>query len=688
MPLTIRQRATLESLCRRIAPAAYEIGEGAMDLESAVEQRLENGDPVVRKQIALLLGLFDSRATYLLFGGRPRRFSGCSAKEQDEWLRSWEGSAIGPRRAIFQAFRRLVLSTFYAQPAAWRRIGYLGPFYSRKPVLPWEGALPGTTDDAEPVARGASRSDAWKAQKPAAGGITQGRDMPRQTNLWADVCVIGSGAGGAVAAARLAEAGYKVVLLEEGGYWTASDFTEDEAQMVPRLYADAAGRATDDLSVVMLQGRCVGGGTTVNWLIMLRTPEWVLSEWASEHGCEGMSAEELAPVFDLIEDETHARVVPDDAHSPNNRIVLDGARALGWRARPAAINARECVRSGFCGLGCRYGAKQSTLVTYIPRALAAGGRLFSDVRVERIEIVERNRATMRSLKRVHGTVLDPAKLGASPPLGNLQVEAPIVVLAAGAVGTPAILQRSGLAGGGVGKFLRLHPTSAVLGIYDREMYGAAGIPLSVVCDEFLRSGENGYGSWIECAPMLPGLASIAIPGFGADHGDAMRLFPHLGALIVLARDGADKKRSNGEVRVDRRGRPHIHYRLSSADRTNLVEGLKSAARLHLASGASEVRTGHSVPLRIRTDVDILRLHDAQYGANQLCLFSAHVNGTCRIGTNPRTSGCGPNGERHGVKGLYVADGSLLPTAPGVNPQETIMALATVVSRRIMEEQPQ
>lgn len=657
-----------------------------MDLASAVERRLEDGDPVVRKQVAFLLLLFDSRATYLVFGGRARRFTKGSAKEQDEWLRSWESSTLAPRRTIFQAFRRLVLSTFYAQPAAWRRIGYLGPFHSREPMLPWEGPLTGTPDDGEPVARGASRSAVWEAANVALAGVTQGRDMPPETHVRADVCVIGSGAGGAVAAARLAEAGYKVVLLEEGGYWTASDFTEDEAQMVPRLYADAAGRATDDLSVVMLQGRCVGGGTTVNWLIMLRTPEWVLSEWASEHGCEGMSASELAPVFDLIEHETHARVVPNDAHSPNNRIVLDGARALGWRARAGAINARECVRSGFCGIGCRYGAKQSTLVTYVPRAIAAGARLFSDVRVERIEIAKPNGNSVRSLKRVSGTVLDHTKGSSGQPRGKVQVEAPIVVLAAGAVGTPAILQRSGLAGGAVGKFLRLHPTSAVIGIYDREMYGAAGIPLSSVCDEFLRSGENGYGSWIECPPMLPGLASIAVPGFGAEHRDVMRLFPRLGALIVLARDGAEKKRSSGEVRVDRRGRPHMTYRLSNADRFNLVEGLKSAARLHLAAGAAEVRTAHSVPLRIRTDADIVRMHDAQYGPNQLGLFSAHVNGTCRIGTDPRTSGCGPNGERHGVKGLYVADGSLLPTAPGVNPQETIMALATVVSRRIMEEQ--
>src|SRR5262249_22957008 len=156
-------------------------------------------------------------------------------------------------------------------------------------------------------------------------------------------------------------------------------FTELEAPMTVRLYADAGARATDDVSVPMLQGRAVGGSTTVNWLIMLRTPAWVLDEWAAEHGTQGMSAAVLAPGFERVEEETHPRAVPIDAHNPPNRALMDGARALGWSASTARINARGCIRSGFCGLGCRYDARQGAAAVHVPAALAAGARLFTDV---------------------------------------------------------------------------------------------------------------------------------------------------------------------------------------------------------------------------------------------------------------------------------------------------------------------
>src|SRR5690606_37734251 len=217
----------------------------------------------------------------------------------------------------------------------------------------------------------------------------------------------------------------------------------------------------------------------------------VLDEWERVHGTSGMGAGDLAPIFDLIEEEVHARVVPDDAHSPANRALLDGARRLGWRDRAAHLNAKGCVRAGSCSIGCRYGAKQGALVTYIPRALAAGARLFSDVRAERIEL--RERAGRAPLKRVHGVVLDPTT---GRPRARLAVDAPIVVLAAGAIGTPTLLQRSGLGGGGVGKYLRLHPTSLVNGCYPDEVHPWTGVPLSVVCDEFLGL-DGGYGFWIE-----------------------------------------------------------------------------------------------------------------------------------------------------------------------------------------------
>jgi choline dehydrogenase-like flavoprotein len=691
MMLTPRQQATLVALCRRMVPLPDDPDPSAARLARSVEVRLGGMEAEPRRRVGGLLAMMDSPAAGLLNAFRARGFAHLPPERQDAWLRRWEVSPLPLFRTAFQALRRLVLSTHYADPASYAGIGYRGPLHARAPEFPWEGPLPGTARDDEPVARldvgpRAARIIPIRPQldlltDPAVSSVIEGSRLRSETRVRAGVCVVGSGAGGAVAAARLAEAGHDVVLLEEGGYWRPEQFTEREGEMTARLYAEGGTRATDDLAFPLLQGRSVGGGTTVNWLVMLRTPEWVLEEWAAEHGTSGMRPADLAPVFDRVEEETHTRLVPDDAHNPPNRMLLRGARALGWSAHAVRVNAHGCVRSGFCGLGCRYGARRAAADVYVPAALAAGARLFTDVRVERVEMAEQGGGA--PLKRVHAAVLD-RETGA--PRGRLTVEAPVVVLAAGAVGTPALLQRSGMGGGGVGRYLRLHPTTAAFGRYGQEMYGAGGMPLSTVCDEFIR-GSDGYGFWIETPPFYPALSAAALPGFGTAHRALMESLPGMASMIVLVRDGADRMASQGSVTVDRGGRTRIRYRLGPTERGKLLRGLDAAARMHFAAGAEEVSTLHARARRMRSPAELKAMALRPSGANQLGVLSAHVNGTCRMGTDPETSGCTPDGERHGVPGLYVADGSLLPTAPGVNPQETIMALATVIADRIAARHP-
>jgi choline dehydrogenase-like flavoprotein len=500
--------------------------------------------------------------------------------------------------------------------------------------------------------------------------------------LTCDVVVIGSGAGGAVAAARFAESGRAVVILEEGEYLHAPDFNEREGALVPRLFAEQAMRTTSDASVTLLQGGAVGGGTTVNWMTTLRPGEDVLDEWSRVSGIRGFSMKELAPHFDRVGEEIHARTPPPDAHSPANRAILEGARALGWRAGPGMINAKGCVQAGTCSMGCRYDAKQGALMTYLPSAFAAGARLYTGATVDRIEVIERERrGATPPRKRVHATIRDPR---AHQVRGRISIEAPIVVLAAGAVGTPVILERSGLGGGGVGRFLRLHPTTAVLGHYEREIYPLAGIPQTALCDEFIRRDANGYGFWIETAPLQPALASAALQGFGAEHRRYMQLVKHTIPFIVLVRDGSGSEESMGSVSVSRAGRVRVRHQLTPYDRVNLRLGIEAAARLQLAAGALEVLSLHTPMLRAVDEAGLRAMGAAPVSPNRVGLFSAHVNGTCRLGVNPVISGCSPTGERHGVRGLYVMDGSLLPTSPGVNPQWTIMAMASLLAGRAVE----
>jgi choline dehydrogenase-like flavoprotein len=304
-----------------------------------------------------------------------------------------------------------------------------------------------------------------------------------------------------------------------------------------------------------------------------------------------------------------------------------------------------------------------------------GARLITHANAERIEFIERGGAFPR--KRV--------TLRHTPPGGrarDIAVEAPIVVVAGGAVGTPVLLQRSGLGGGGVGRYLRLHPTTGLFGRFDRDIYAAGGIPLTTVCDEFHRVDARGYGTWIETPPLHPALAASACPGIGDVHRRLMLDFTRIGTLIALTRDGADRARSSGDVRARRDGSISIRYKLSRADAVHVQAGIEAAAQLLFAAGAREVISGHTRPAVLKSPAELEKLRNRPMGPNDLSLFSAHVNGTCRIGKDPRTAGTDPNGERFGAPGVFVADGSLLPTAPGVNPQETIFALATVVAERI------
>ncbi len=646
-------------------------------LSRALSERLQTAPPHIARHISLAASLLDHPIANLVVARRFSRLSRDPAAAM--MFERWLTSRIALARGIGHGLRRFILSTYYAQTEPQATLGVLQPLHSRAPQVAWEGALRGVQRDDEPVARSVDGGLAEPLRHPQ-----REESQVRSASTWtgthyfrADVVVIGSGAGGTVAAARLAEAGRDVILLERGRAVQASDFSEREHEIGPDLFADRGLRTTDDQAFTLLQGGALGGGTTVNWMLMLRTPDHVLQEWADEHGTEGMTAADLGKVFDRVERETHATLVPDDAHNPPNRMLIAGARALGWHVESARINARGCVRAGTCSLGCRYRAKQSALEVFLPRAIAAGARVISDAAVERVVVTARDTGRGKPpQKRVHAR----AQGGGA----ELLVDAAVVVLAAGAVETPLILQRSGLGGGGVGRFLRLHPTTSVLARMPNESYPLAGVPQTSLCAEFARQ-SNGYGYWIECPALTPGLAAAAASGFGSAHFTRMRQLRHLAPLIALVRDGVAKGESNGTVTLGHSGVPRIRYKLAPGDGQHVRESIAASARIALAGGAVEVMTFHARPIVARTDADIPAILCASVAPNDVTLFSAHVNGTCRIGRDASNAGVMPNGERFGVRGLYVVDGSILPTAPGVNPQETIYALSTALTERMVEE---
>ena len=670
--LSPARRATLEAAARVILPVAF-AGSPSIDLMAECRKKIASLPAAVAGELMTGIDVLGNRITVMLLTGRFVPFASLDERTRAAMLDRLGTSPLPPLRTLYQAIRRLVLATFYSHPDAQSAVGYRGPYHLRGPSVDWEGPIVGPPRPNEPALRVSSREERSVVPPPAPTRIRDAAADLTTNRVTADAIVIGSGAGGAVAAARLAEAGLDVVVLEQGPLVTHDMMLENEATGTALMYADGGARATDDLSISILQGETVGGGTTVNWLLMLRTSDRVLEEWAREHATEGLDPPSMRRVFDRIEREVHATRVSDDAHSRNNALLLAGARALGWNAHAAMNNARDCIRTGFCGSGCRYGARQGAMAVYLPMAAARGARIYANTKATKIDVAYGTGSF--GIKRVRATV---------GTTREVEFAAPLVVLAGGAVGTPTLLQRSSLGGPAVGQYLRLHPTTAVIGLHDEEVYCAGGIPQSVVVDEHIADGPRGYGFWLECPPVHPVLAAMAAPGVGAAHRTIVEQFRHLAVTIALVRDGGGSDRSAGFVQATPSGRVRIRYAVQAAERTMLARAVEASARLQLAAGAREAITLHTRAFRTRDERSLGGIRGLRYGPNDLSVFTAHVNGTCRIGGALRTSGCDPNGEVRGAPGVFVMDGSLLPTAPGVNPQETIMAVSTVLSERLAD----
>jgi len=492
----------------------------------------------------------------------------------------------------------------------------------------------------------------------------------------ADVCVIGSGGGGAVAAAELAAAGLDVVVLEQGHHWTAKDFTQREDEMLPRLFEEAGMRATRDGSVMILQGRNVGGSTVHNLCYAFRTPDPILRMWREEHGLTSLTPEALAPSFARVEKNLRVKPIREEEVNALNRIIRSGAETLGYSGFVTKHNREGCVQSGYCILGCSYDAKQSMLVTYVPRASAAGARIYADARCDRIE------AEGGRVQRVLGSAVGPD----GTPHGTIEVSARAVVLAAGAVASPDLLQRSGLGGDRVGRDLHLHPSVMAAGFFDEELHAYRGIPQSYYIDQFIDLERDPHRGYV-LMPIagFPVLTATQMPGFGRDHFAVMRDFSRMAGLLVLLHD-----RSAGQVRPgDSLSRPRIDYTLSSDDRQQLAEGLVHCAEVLFAGGARRVvipfQPEALVLQRGDDPTEIIRRGVRQ---GEIIIASTHPQSTCRMGATASQGVVNPFGEVFDVRGLFVADMSVFPTSLGAPPQITTAALADRTAHHILARWPE
>ncbi|HVE74539.1 MAG TPA: GMC family oxidoreductase [Mycobacteriales bacterium] len=486
--------------------------------------------------------------------------------------------------------------------------------------------------------------------------------------LEADVVIIGSGAGGGTIAGVLASQGKNVVVLEAGGATSERDYDQLELSAAVAMMYKRGVALTADTNVGLLAGATLGGGTTVNWQNCVSPSAALRQEWAKDHGL----ADIATPDFDRHLDAVSARIGANsrcsDLNGPHQRLVA-GAAALGWSWQRAVLNIDPDLHdpelAGYTQFGDVTGAKQSTLVTYLRDAFDAGSRILVHTSADRVLVVDGHAVG------VVATYTDPMTLQSHA----ITVHAPDVVVAAGALETPAVLLRSGIGGPAVGAHLSLHPSVGMFGMYDEDQRAWWGPPQSAVMDEFRDLGD-GHGLLVECSHYYPGVFAFQLArADGREHKEVMSRLASAADFLFILRD-----HGSGRVSIDADGRSVAHYALSDPrDVDHARQGLRVLAELHLAAGARELwlNTPTAPPLRAGDDLDewLAALEAMPFGAGGISLGSAHQMGTARMGPDPQTSVADPRGELHDARGVWIGDASAFPTPTGANPMLTCMALA-------------
>jgi choline dehydrogenase-like flavoprotein len=508
------------------------------------------------------------------------------------------------------------------------------------------------------------------------GRITTGDELTADLKLSCDVCIVGSGSGGAWLAHELCAKGLDVVMLEEGGYHTRREFDLTEANMYPKLYQELGNRTTDDLSMTLLQGRSVGGSTTVNWCSSFRTPERILKIWRDVHGLS-LTEEQLTPHWEAAEKRLHIQQWPETLINRNNRILWEGLGKLGYERGLIRRNVNGCANLGYCGLGCPIDAKQSMGVTVLPDAVEKGLRLFSNVSVRRLDVQGRR------VTRVVGQVLDVEK---DVPTGRtVTVEAKVTAVCGGAINTPALLLRSGLsAEGRVGKRTWLHPVVVMMALFDEPVNAFSGAPQSVFSHQFTDRGPGKIGFFLEVPPVHPMLAAVVSAGTGARVQELLQKLPYVNAMIGITVDGLLPHETGATValRDGAYSRHSLQYGFVPENWESFRAACREMARIQLAAGAKKVFSLHSEPVEVSSEADLAKLDAAPYEPLRVRVVTAHQMGGCPMGKEASKSVVDPQLKFHTMDNLYIVDGSVLPTALGVNPQLTIFGLSRWASQHV------
>ena len=537
-----------------------------------------------------------------------------------------------------------------------------------------------------------------KHQDPIKDGLARGWQVMGGASakppekITCDVAIIGSGAGAGITAELLTKAGLKVVIIEEGPLKSSSDFNQKESEAYPQLYQESAARKTEDKAINILQGRCVGGSTTVNWTSSFRTPAATLAFWQDKFGLKDYNVDALSPYFEQAERRLNIGpwLTPPNE---NNDLLRRGAAKLGIPALAIARNVKGCWNLGSCGMGCPTNAKQSMLVTTIPAALDKGAQMLVETRAERFELANGRITALLCSYGTSNTAADQQILAQAA----IKIVAKHYVLAGGAINSPALLLRSGAPDphGNLGKRTFLHPVVMSSGVFEQKVEAWQGAPQTIYTDHFLETqaidGPIGYK--LEAPPLHPIIFASTVPGMGQTQHDLLKAFPHNHTLLALMRDGFHDQSPGGKVKLRGDGSAVLDYPLTAYVMDGARRALLSMMEIQFAAGAAKVLPLHEMATTYTTWTQARDAVNALPMKPMLTkIVSAHVMGGCGLAAAEKLGVTRPDGIHWQIENLSIHDGSLFPTSIGANPQLSIYGvvnrlaqdLATRLTRTVVK----
>ncbi len=488
-----------------------------------------------------------------------------------------------------------------------------------------------------------------------------------EVNLDCDVVVVGTGSGGSAAACTFAEAGYDVVMVEEGGYYTREQFDQDVLGSMSRLYRESGGTVIAGVPPIFFgEGRCVGGSAVLNAGISWRTPERVLKQWYFETGIGDFSAERLAPFFEQVEKDIHVSHHNPGIIGRDSETLRRGAEKMGYRYEELSRNIRDCQGASACVYGCPTGAKQSPIESYVPRALKAGARLVANCRVDRV-VVQNGRAS-----GIEGRFVDHPAMPDGP---KVKIHAAVVIVACGAIQTPRLLLMSKLGNPAhVGRHLSLHPNAKIVAKFDEKVEGWKGSIQGYHVREFMEEGFT-FGTSFPPPPMF----AAGLPTYGDKALEMFEALPHLAFHGVLVEDT-----SRGQVRLGPGNGAIATYMLNDVDFEKTKRSLAVLAEMLFAAGAKKLWLPFEQLGSITSPDEIGKIYSTglQKGATEY--MTVHAMGTAKMGRDPQHSVVDEWCQMHGVENLFVNDASVFPGPIACNPMESIMAFSLRTSQHIIE----